>query len=263
MLISTAFSPNQEMLATAEELTELFNGEYIERSKHSIANLFLLAKSNGTANSRLIIVERDDLKLYDSAHLEQPFFFHPSMAALRINRLQRVEVDPLVRLSQLKPGERFLDCTLGIGSDTLVAAYAVGKSGEVWAIESDLALSTIVGRAILNGAKLPSSVFQRLAQIKIINGNYNDVLATLSADSADVVYFDPMFKLPIAESCSFEPLRFFANYTPLTEQAISEARRVAKRMIILKAEKGSALFTKFGFQEERRSADFSYGIITK
>lgn len=261
MLISTAFAPNQEMLALARELTDLFAGHYIERRKHSITKLFALGKVSGLSANRLLIVEKNDLKLYEETQPGQAFFFHPSMAALRIGRLQRGEPDPLVEISQLRPGESFLDCTLGIGSDTLVAAYALGPAGQVLALESDQALATIVGRALRVGGKLAAKISANLAPIEVVNADYNDFLPTLADRSFDVVYFDPMFKEPVAESVAFEPLRAFANPAELNERAIAEARRIARKRVILKAEKGSSLFTSYGFKEARRSADFSYGVI--
>lgn len=261
MLISTAFAPNQAMINQAHELTELFAGRYLERRKHSIARLFILGQTSEIEAERLLIVEKTGLKLYSRIQPDQPFFYHPSMAALRINRLQRGESDPLVEISRLKPGENFLDCTLGIGSDTLVAAYALGPAGKVLALESDLAVATIVERALLSSSKLPASLHASLAPIEIINVDYNDYLPTLADQSFDVVYFDPMFKEPVADSVAFEPLRAFANPAKLAEHAITEARRIARQRVILKAEKGSNLYADYGFKEVKRSADFSYGVI--
>lgn len=264
MLVSTAFSPNQEMLERAEYFVQHLKADYLERRKHSLATLFERANSNNNKHERLLIVEKTGLKLYHHSHLEQPFYFHPSMGMLRINRLQKGSSDPLIKLAQLREGDSFLDCTLGIGADTLVAAYAVGKTGKVVALESDYAIATIVDNSLSMGYNLPVDIFSHLAPITVIHNDHAPVLKELASESYDIVYFDPMFQAPV-DNCSaaLEPLRLFANYQQLTLTTITEAIRVARRMVILKAEKNSPEFTRLGFKEQIRSANFSYGTITK
>ncbi len=264
MLVSTAFSPNQEMIDRAAHFTQLFNGDYLERRKHSLATLFERAKNNNQLHDRLLIIEKNGLKLYHRRKLEQPFYFHPSMGTLRINRLQKGSSDPLIELAQLRAGDSFLDCTLGIGADTLVAAYALGQTGKVVALESDFAIATLVDNSLNSGNNLPADIFYNLAPIKVIHTDHASLLKELAPKSYDVVYFDPMFQTPVDNSSvALEPLRLFADYQPLAPSTIAEAVRVARRMVILKAEKRSPEFTRLGFKEVLRAANFSYGTIIK
>ena len=52
------------------------------------------------------------------------FFFHPGMAYHRlIAHRNYQQIDAMVKACQLAKGESFLDCTLGLGADAIVASY--------------------------------------------------------------------------------------------------------------------------------------------
>lgn len=53
----------------------------------------------------------------------------------RIKQLERGQKDSLITACQLESGMTFLDCNLGLASDTLVANYVVGQTGEVVSLE--------------------------------------------------------------------------------------------------------------------------------
>jgi 16S rRNA G966 N2-methylase RsmD len=264
MLVSTAYSPNQEMLERAEHFAQHFNAHYLERGKDSLATLFKRAETAHFTDERLLIITKVGLKLYYYTNLTKPFYFHPSMGLVRINRLQKGADDPLVKLAQLKAGDSFLDCTLGIGADALVAAYAVGQTGKVVAIESDFAIATLVDNSLRHGYNIPVDIFLNLAQIKVIHKDNALLLRELPANNFDVVYFDPMFLPPVDKSVSaINPLLYFADYRKLEPETVIEAIRIARRMVILKADRKSPEFKRLGFKEQLRSANFSYGTIMK
>ncbi|MNI75326.1 hypothetical protein D3C73_1314660 [compost metagenome] len=89
-----------------------------------------------------------------------------------------------------------------------------------------------------------------------------DALKQMPDKSADLIYFDPMFRDPIMESSAISPLRMFANNSSLTGEVIAEAKRVARKSIVLKEKKGSGEFERLGFETvERSHTKIVYGVI--
>jgi hypothetical protein len=71
-----------------------------------------------------------------------------------------------------------------------------------------------------------------------------------------------MFEETIEESVGLVPLKHIANYSPLEKETINEAKRVAKRRIVLKDHWKSKRFEQHGFHVlVRKSAKFHYGVI--
>ncbi|WP_339063116.1 class I SAM-dependent methyltransferase [Tepidibacillus marianensis] len=184
----------------------------------------------------LIIVERKHIKYY-TAQDQQPFFFHPSMAILRINQLQKGDNDILVSLSKLKPDDSFLDCTLGLGSDSIVASYLVGERGRVVGVESQPVIAVIVEQGLQNGWKENHDIELAMKRIEVVTMNHLDYLYSLPDRSFDVIYFDPMFRQGFSKSSSMIPLRQVANSNSLAVETILQAKRIAKRAIVLKENK--------------------------
>ena len=79
---------------------------------------------------------------------EGRFFFHPSMADLRLKHVAAGESDHLIEALALKPGMKVLDCTLGLASDAIVASYAVGAAGKVVGVEASPLLAFVVARGL-------------------------------------------------------------------------------------------------------------------
>jgi 16S rRNA (guanine1516-N2)-methyltransferase len=165
--------------------------------------------------------------------------FSPGLAAVRIKRLRAAQQqeDHLVQLAELQPGDSVIDATFGLGVDALVCAHAVGPRGRVLGIEASLPLFALAS-AGLRRARAGSRTAELLddaAPIELRHGAAREVLAKLPAASVDCVFFDPMFDRPRAAAPAFEVLRRFAVETPLDAGALAEARRVARRWVVVKA----------------------------
>ncbi|TCS83039.1 class I SAM-dependent methyltransferase [Tepidibacillus fermentans] len=253
MIVTTAYDPDQSTLSRAFEITALLNATFIKRKKQSLNALFEL-------DQEIIIVEKESAKYYVNEQ-QQPFFFHPSMAVLRINRLQKGDNDILVSLSQLKSGDTFLDCTMGLGSDSIVASYIVGERGRVVGIESEPVIGILVKDGLQRGWKQDPDIDAAMKQIEIRLSDHLEFLKLLPDQSFDIVYFDPMFRKGVKKSSSIAPLRKLANSNPLTIETIEQAKRVAKRAVVLKENKNSKEFERLGFTKISRSSSTTYGII--
>lgn len=191
-----------------------------------------------------------------------PFFFHPNSAAYRLKRLEKGESDPLVTVCGLQQGDSFLDCTLGLGSDSIVAQYAVGKSGRVVGVEANPNVAFIVknGMQVYDVSEMPLAACMR--KIEVVLAQAVDYLRSLPNNSFDIVYMDPMFETTIEESDNFMPLRNAGEKTKISDEWIEEAKRVARRGVCLKAYFDSPLFFRYGFVREiRLSSKFHFGFL--
>ena len=72
------------------------------------------------------------------------------------------------------------------------------------------------------------------APIQLTQGDATKYLATAETNSADVVLIDPMFEAAKTSDSGFELLRSVADPMALTEQWVRDARRVARRRVVVK-----------------------------
>jgi 16S rRNA (guanine1516-N2)-methyltransferase len=159
---------------------------------------------------------------------------HLGTAHIRLNSLLRGDGDPLVRAADLRPGDRVLDTTYGLGRDSIVAAHAIGPTGCVLGLESSAALFHLADES-------PPLDFAGLlpAPIQLVQADARRWLESAESASVDVVLVDPMFNEPKAADAGFGLLRWVADETPLDREWIEHARRVARRCVVLKS--GEAL----------------------
>jgi predicted methyltransferase len=255
MFITTAGRTNEEMIAKAKKIAEELQVIFVERKKRSVTQLQQLQHDS------CIVVYKERLELFPLGEKE-PFFFHPSSAMFRIKRLQRGEHDPFVEACQLTRGMSFLDCTLGLASDSIVASYQVGESGKVIGLEAEKYLSYVVQDGLKKWSTNLEDIDSAMRRVETRHIHCFSYLKMLPDDSIDVVYFDPMFEETIAESVSIQPLTKIANYELFQPLWIKEALRVAKKRVVLKDHYLSERFNLFGFTvRPRKSAKFHFGYI--
>lgn len=256
MIVTTGVKPEEADVARAKALAAELGGRYVPRRSETLTGL---RRKHGA--DRLLSVGAEGLRLYVGS--EPPLFFHPSMAFVRVKRLRSGERDPLVEISGCKPGDRVLDCTAGLASDALVFSYAAGGEGGVTALESEPALHAVVREGLRTYETGLPDVDAALRRIEAVRADHAAYLASLPENSVDIVYFDPMFRMPLHESSGLEPLRAVANPAPLTPHAIEEACRVARRIVMLKENRDSGEFDRLGFEwvMPKKTSKIAYGVI--
>ncbi|WP_349407312.1 class I SAM-dependent methyltransferase [Pseudalkalibacillus sp. SCS-8] len=255
MIITTGGKARSHLRSRARELGMELGIKYIERSNQSIEKLLEMTGEG------IVVVEKERIKLYAQSD-EDPIFFHPNSSMFRIKRLQKGEDDPLIRNTGLQEGMSFLDCTLGWASDSIVAAYVVGEGGKVVGIEGSptISLLTKIGLKLYQHENW--NMVQAMRSIDVQEGNHLPYLEKLETDSFDVVYFDPMFEESILSSDGINPLKKHAIYETMTEKGIEEAKRVARKRVVLKDHWKSKRFERFGFKvEKRKTSAFHFGHI--
>ncbi|MDF2947053.1 MAG: ypiP [Bacillales bacterium] len=258
MKITTAGRTNNEMIEYAKLISIELCCEYISREKRSVE---LLSESY---NDDFIVVGKNRLELHLTTSRD-PFFFHPNSALFRIKRIINNMNDPLIDICELKPGDTFLDCTLGIGSDAIVASFIVGSSGKVIGVESNKYIAYIVNEGLNKYVyDINKDIEDSLRRIKVINYNHLDYLKKQSSNSIDIVYFDPMFSLSIENSNGISKIKNIADYGAITEDVFNEALRVAKRRVVVKEHYQSEIFKEFNMNVVRRKTSlFHFGYVNK
>jgi predicted methyltransferase len=257
MFVTTAGRTNEEMIIRAKVIASELDVLYVERNKRSVE--YMQKESSDSC----IVVGKERLELFPLGE-KKPFFFHPNSAMFRIKRLLAGEHDPFVEACQLNGGMSFLDCTLGLASDSIVASYALGATGKVIGLEADKYLSFIVGTGLKRWHSGLPAIDDAMRRVEVNYTHCYDYIRGLPSKSVDCVYFDPMFDEKILESDGIKSLGRLALYEELRNEWIEEAIRVARRRVVLKDHYLSKRFRQFGFEvKKRKTAKFHYGMIEK
>lgn len=255
-VITTGGRPDELSRKLALEASKALGYEIIERKKRSIARI------QRDYESAVLVAGADRYDLYRIG-MTEPLFFHPNSAAFRLKRLMNGETDPLINVAQLKNGDSFLDCTLGLGSDSIIASFVVGETGCVHGLEGDVDIAFITGRGLKSYEAQSDALKQAMQGVQVTHANAVDYLKSQPDASWDIVYIDPMFSAPIEESSNFTPLRKVGLQSGLTAQWIQEAKRVSRRRVIVKDRFDSPVFDEFQLERTiRPNTKFHFGFIS-
>ncbi|TAA72316.1 class I SAM-dependent methyltransferase [Planococcus salinarum] len=251
-IVTTAYRPTAAIIAETGRVGRELDIRFIDRKKRSIE------KMHSDEESDILVVSKERLEFYPMGKAE-PFFFHPNSAAFRTKR--PLERDPLIEVSGLEKGDSFLDCTLGMASDAITASQHVGPEGKVVGCESNPNIAYIIRSGLQRYSTMPH-LTDAMNRIDVHAMDSIAYLKKLESNSFDVIYMDPMFTEKIEESSNFTPVRSSADMGQLTEEWVTEAKRAAKKAVVLKAHFRSQDFEKFGFTRRvRPNTKFHYGAI--
>ena len=254
VVVTVGHKAKPEHFALARKMAEKLGTPFAERGNISLAAirerygaLFVMV-----AKERLV-VDTPDGELY----------FHPGMAHLRLKNLRRGESDHLLRALDIAEGARVLDCTLGMGADAIVESFAAGTAGEVVALEKNPVVAALIEHGLQTSEGEHPTTVAAMRRVRVVCADYLDFLRAQPDKSFDAVYFDPMFRHPFTESAGIHPLRLLADPRPVSPEAIREARRVARRRVVLKESSKSGEFARLGFSEFEggRYSNVRYGVM--
>lgn len=256
-IATTGGRPDALSFEKVRFVAQELNIEIVPRKKKSIKKLAQLYKAN-------IIVAGKDRYEYFPYGADEPFFFHPSSGAFRIKRLARGEIDTFINAANLTEGDSLLDCTLGLATDSMIAAEVVGESGRIVGCEANQNVAFIVrnGLSSYDYEVENLQLLSNMRNIEVVAENAVDFLKKQKSNSFDVVYLDPMFEETIEESLNFRPLRMAGVHDTVSDEWIAHAKRVAKKRVVIKAHFRSPLFGKYNFERQiRPNTKFHFGII--
>jgi 16S rRNA (guanine1516-N2)-methyltransferase len=238
--VTTCANPRSADVAEAEAVSSRWRVAYLPRpTRGPLAALLSEAET-------LLIVERSGVSLKDE---EGSVRWSSGLAALRLQALDAGEQgEALVRVGALARGERVLDCTLGLAQDARVAARLVGPTGQLVGLEMSLPLAMLAAEGLRREGEEPRS-----ARISVHHADCRPALATLAPGSFDVVLLDPMFSRERRAQPSFSMLRRLASPTRLDGATLSLAKRVARRVVLVKAARYGPELKTLGLTPERAS----------
>ena len=176
-----------------------------------------------------------------------------SMAQLRILRLQRGEGDHLINAVQTilstneitdKEEFSFLDCTIGLGSDSIVMSYAFPQA-KIKGLEGSLSIWLATSYGLAHYSHNVKSVTDALRRIEVSYDIFENYVPNLPDESIDIIYFDPMFEVPVEDSPQFKPLRGHTVESHIDDKIMEEAMRVASYGVIIKERPFSSVFQKY------------------
>ena len=146
------------------------------------------------AGGSLLAVGREGTSLH-AAGGGPPLRLHAGIAAKRLRNAGAAGFqDSLLAACELRAGEVVIDATAGLLGDALVAAHAVGPGGRVVAMESIPLLHAVTSGSpsTLGDARADEA----LGRVSVLLGDHTALLRSMPDESADVVFFDVMFREP-------------------------------------------------------------------
>lgn len=258
--ITTSVKGGAGLAAAAGELARKWRVPFYPRAGKSFAQL-----KEELELEALLVLDRNGRLLSEDPVLE----WHPSMAVPRLRALSEGKEDNFLKAAGLAPGDRVLDCTLGLAADALIAAWAVGNEGLVQGLEASPAIAAVTEWGLLrrsarfNYKKAP--VDRLAARIRVAQAAALDFLRGQPEGSWDLVYFDPMFQASQTRSSAMNSLRFLACYERVDQETIREALRVCRRRVVLKERVFSKMFAELGCPAVQggKYSSIAYGVWEK
>lgn len=248
-----------ELVAMAQDWAKMLKAEYMPRCH----NRSLDAVMEERGLEAVLIATRTGPKLY--SRLGGDFAYHPGMAVLRLQQLKRGERDHFVNALALEPGMRVLDGTLGLASDAAIASYIVGEQGSVIGTEASPLLHFVVSRGLASYKAEDPDLTAALRRIQAVQCSSEEYLRQcLAANTGfDVIYFDPMFRRPVAGSAAMDSLRPLAYEKPLSDTTVELALQLAPRVVI--KERNEYILREYGCQEfvGGKYSKVKFGIIRR
>lgn len=238
----------------ARELAIEFSLQNIERRSYTISQIKRLE-----GDDEVLVVGTNELIFYGRNNCE--LFFHPSLARIRITSMLKNSDDRLVKISGVVQGDSVLDCTMGLATDAIVFSHKVGITGSVTSVESEIIPYVLCREGLgtyVSGIEYLDNAMRR---ISVIKSNHSNYLKSLPDKSFDIVYFDPMFRKRM-KSVALDALRDVANKDSVSIESITEAKRVARKRIVLKENVVGGEFEKLGFDSIfKKGGGVCYGVI--
>lgn len=253
MIVTTTYRAGRDAQERGRALAREIGAQFVVRGRRTVPDLLQRTGQReafiyGDRHIRYVSADGADLH------------YHPSLSMVRIKRLLAGEDDPLVAAARIRPGDRVIDCTMGLASDAVLLAHAVGEEGRVTAIESERVLYVLAREGLaMHESGLPE-LDAAMRRVRAVHADHLDYLRRLPDKSVDVVYFDPMFRHS-GEGAAIGSLRPLANSGKLRSEAVMEARRAARRCVVLKEHTSGGEFERLGFAFRSGWPRIAYGVI--
>lgn len=253
--VTTSHRTKSELVEEALILARNLGVPFVNRDDKSVDHLcaeFDLAGLVVVSSTRISYLARG-----------QEFFFHPGLARLRIKELKYGKTDQMIKAMSLQKGDSVLDCTLGLGTDAIVASFFAGPAGRVTGLEKSPVIAELVRQGLATYPEEDQETAMAMQRVQVINSGHKEYLTGLPPQSYDVVYFDPMFRSPCRHSPGLNALRSLASPDAVDPETIRLALQVAVKRVVLKERRESNEFARLGFTRITggKYAPVAYGVI--
>ncbi|HEY8541223.1 MAG TPA: class I SAM-dependent methyltransferase [Pseudothermotoga sp.] len=254
IFVTTSHDPTEMQIEKAKKLADELRIPYLARKDHPNISETVEGEYCYVVEKSRIVIKSDNVE----------FFFHPSMAKVRMRNIQKGLKDHLIESLQLTGSETILDTTLGLGTEAILMA-AFLDSGKVIGIEGSTPIFVVVRDGLENHMAKENWINTAMKKIQILHADFKQFLRSCPEESYDIVYCDPMFENPVFESSSMNPLRPFAIYDTVNTDDVDQMLRVAKKKIVLKAHAKDSLFRRIPVDRifGSRRSQVLYGVIEK
>jgi ubiquinone/menaquinone biosynthesis C-methylase UbiE len=255
--VTTAHKEDYHLQELARQISRELDASLVPRRKKSVD---LIARESGVP--AVVVVGRQRVTCHVGGG---EFFFHPGLAALRIKEIKSGKTDQMIKSLDLGPGDTLLDCTLGLGTDAIVASYVVGSRGRVVGLEASPVVACLVKYGLASYKEAASELIEAMRRVEVVLSDHLTYLHNMTPGSFDVVYFDPMFRRAIHKSSAMRALRPLARGGSPGLETVNLALRVARRRVVIKERSGSEEFKRLGCLEVSggKHAPVAYGILEK
>lgn len=255
-MVTTSRRVTQELLARAQTWATRLQAPLVPRTDS-------LAKETAEHGVKGVLVVTPERVTYHEPATGLEYFFHPSMAKVRLHNCLRGHEDPMLQAMNLQNGNTVLDCTLGRASDATICAWKVGPEGRVLGLEKSRILAELTMDGLQHYQDPSHKLTALLRRIEAVCADYNEYLPKCADSSFDVVYFDPIFHDPLERSQAMAPLRELADPGTLKAPAVAQAQRVARRCVVIKQRKGTPLWAELGVEHIQGSPGgrVEYGVL--
>lgn len=253
IVVTTTRAPSPAAEASGVALAHRLDRPFVARGHDSLAKL---ARLHGVVAA--VVAADDGIRL---VHEGRTYGFHPGMARHRVAALENGRGDRFVEAARLRPGDRVLDCTCGLGADAVVAAHAVGDQGLVHAVEASAILAAVVLSGLRRCEHADAALVRAMRRVTVIHARHERLLGSLADGSWDVVYFDPMFVTTIMAAKGLDLVRLLASPETPDREVIAEAGRVAARGVIVKDRAPGPLLRALGIPVVSRTERICYGRL--
>ena len=227
IVVTTSVKTNNELNEKAHNISKFLNFNYIPRNKKTIKQMLIQADG-------VVVVYKTKLSYFEGDN------------------------EPLIEIIGSEK-QNILDCTMGLAGDSIILSYYEHK---VMALEKNKIIYLIVSNGLKNYISHDEKINSSMRRIITHNIDSVKFLKNCPDNSFDIVYFDPMFSHNIEESKNLAGIETLANQDFPTADFLTEAKRVAKKKVIVKAHFKDDIFEKFDFiRLTRKNTKFHYGYI--
>lgn len=229
LLLTTSHKASVETVKRARDYATRWGLPFQERTGRAVSELEAIA---------LVVTNESEYLATESG----PLWFHLGTAFIRLQSLRRGDGDALITAG-LRAGDHVLDTTFGLGRDARVAAAIVGPTGSVTALEASEGLFHLAHMGLQHTAQQSNA-----GPLSLHHGNSLEFLHAAEPASVDAILIDPMFDKPGTSDPGFAVMRALADPMPLTPEWVHQARRVARRLVVVKAGRSQPWFGDEGLE---------------